>query len=113
MSDAATPNAVAFVAGATGFTGREVVAELVRRGVRTLAHVRPDSSRLDEWRERFEAMGLSLRLRPAPGRQHQLARSSGFSSSSTTLASITRYPTFPYSFCRPLFISSVGLPWSW
>jgi uncharacterized protein YbjT (DUF2867 family) len=38
----------AFVAGATGYTGREVVRALVARGVRTVAHVRPDSSRLTE-----------------------------------------------------------------
>ena len=35
---------IAFVAGATGYTGREVVRLLAERGVRTLAHVRPDSS---------------------------------------------------------------------
>ncbi len=47
----------AFVAGATGLTGREVVAELRRRGVETHAHVRPDSSRLDTWRKHFEDLG--------------------------------------------------------
>jgi uncharacterized protein YbjT (DUF2867 family) len=46
---------IAFIAGATGYTGREVVRELVSRGVRAVAHVRPDSSRVDEWRARFEA----------------------------------------------------------
>ena len=49
----------AFVAGATGYTGREVVRRLAERGVEVIAHVRPDSSRLDEWRERFSAMGAS------------------------------------------------------
>ena len=48
---------LAFVAGATGFTGREVVRVLLDRGVPTVAHIRPDSSRLDEWRERFEGLG--------------------------------------------------------
>ncbi len=48
---------VAFVAGATGFVGRAVVAELVRRGVTTIAHVRPDSRDLDEWRRKFGEAG--------------------------------------------------------
>jgi uncharacterized protein YbjT (DUF2867 family) len=48
---------IAFIAGATGYTGREVVRELIARGVRTVAHVRPDSPRVDEWRKRFEAAG--------------------------------------------------------
>jgi uncharacterized protein YbjT (DUF2867 family) len=48
------------VAGATGFTGREVVRLLVERGVPTVAHVRPDSPRLKEWRERFSALGAEV-----------------------------------------------------
>ncbi len=55
---------IAFVAGATGYTGREVVRELVGRGVRTVAHVRPDSSRVDEWRARFEAGGAAVDTTP-------------------------------------------------
>ncbi len=51
---------IAFVAGATGYTGREVVRELVARGVRTVAHVRPDSARADSWRERFESEGAAV-----------------------------------------------------
>lgn len=51
---------VAFVAGATGFTGREVVRALVERGIRAVAHVRPDSSQLDSWRDRFAAMGAEV-----------------------------------------------------
>lgn len=54
--------ALAFVAGATGYTGREVVAALRARGVRTVAHVRPGSGRLAEWRARFEAQGAELDL---------------------------------------------------
>jgi len=46
-----------FVAGATGFTGREVVRVLAARGEPAIAHVRPDSSRVGEWRERFAGMG--------------------------------------------------------
>lgn len=55
---------IAFVAGATGYTGREVVRELVGRGVRTVAHVRPDSARVDEWRARFEAGGAAVDTTP-------------------------------------------------
>jgi len=50
----------AFVAGATGYTGRHVVAELLEREIPTVAHVRPDSSRRDEWRERFESQGAGV-----------------------------------------------------
>ena len=52
---------VAFVAGATGFVGRAVVAELVRRDVLTIAHVRPDSRELDDWRRKFAALGPHCR----------------------------------------------------
>lgn len=47
----------AFVAGATGYTGSAIVAHLRARGVETIAHVRPDSTRLAEWRARFTALG--------------------------------------------------------
>jgi nucleoside-diphosphate-sugar epimerase len=50
----------AFVAGATGFTGREAVRALRDRGLRVVAHVRPDSPRLAEWRARFEALGAEV-----------------------------------------------------
>jgi uncharacterized protein YbjT (DUF2867 family) len=50
----------AFVAGATGYVGRSVVAELRRAGIRTVAHVRPDSSRLGAWRDHFEALGAEF-----------------------------------------------------
>jgi uncharacterized protein YbjT (DUF2867 family) len=43
-----------FVAGATGYTGRSVVRESVARGLDTVAHVRPDSSSLERWRQSFE-----------------------------------------------------------
>jgi uncharacterized protein YbjT (DUF2867 family) len=55
---------IAFVAGATGYTGREVVRVLVGRGVRTVAHVRPDSPRLEEWRQRFEGAGAAVDSTP-------------------------------------------------
>ncbi len=50
----------AFVAGATGLTGRFVVEALRGKGTPVVAHVRPDSPRLAEWRERFTKLGASL-----------------------------------------------------
>jgi uncharacterized protein YbjT (DUF2867 family) len=47
----------AFVLGATGFVGREVVRQLCVRGAKTYAHVRPDSKQLDEWRAKFGELG--------------------------------------------------------
>ena len=47
----------AFVAGATGYTGREVVRALIARGVETVAHVRPDSPQLDALTREFAAEG--------------------------------------------------------
>jgi nucleoside-diphosphate-sugar epimerase len=54
----------AFVAGATGYTGRALVAELVSRGVAAIAHVRPDSARLGEWQRRFERDGAVVDSSP-------------------------------------------------
>lgn len=48
---------IAFVAGATGLSGRHIVLHLVQRGSIAVAHVRPDSPRLTEWRDRFSSMG--------------------------------------------------------
>ena len=66
----------AFVAGATGYTGREVVRALVGRGARAVAHVRPDSPRLAEWRERFGEMGAEVDATPweEPAMRATLAR---------------------------------------
>ena len=47
----------AFVLGATGFVGREVVRQLCVRATKAIAHVRPDSSRLAEWRATFDELG--------------------------------------------------------
>ncbi|WP_428261924.1 NAD(P)H-binding protein [Haliangium sp.] len=55
---------IAFVAGATGYTGREVVAALVERGVRAVAHVRPDSPRLEAWRDRLGGLGAEVDITP-------------------------------------------------
>jgi len=54
----------AFVVGATGLTGRFVVAELCARGMAVTAHVRPDSSRLEEWRTHFEGLGATVDTTP-------------------------------------------------
>lgn len=54
----------AFVAGATGFTGREVVRLLVAARITAVAHVRPDSPGLETWRERFAAIGASVDTTP-------------------------------------------------
>ena len=56
--------ATAFVSGATGYTGREVVRELVARGIHTVAHVRPDSSSRSEWGARFTALGAQVDYTP-------------------------------------------------
>lgn len=58
--DASGASPVAFVAGATGYTGRAVVEVLRSQGVRTVAHVRPDSPRKDEFRARFEGLGAEV-----------------------------------------------------
>lgn len=50
----------AFVLGATGFVGREVVRQLCVRGAKTFAHVRPDSRQLESWRARFAELGAEV-----------------------------------------------------
>jgi uncharacterized protein YbjT (DUF2867 family) len=54
----------AFVLGATGFVGREVVRQLCVRGTKTVAHVRPDSKQLDSWRSRFGELGAEVDATP-------------------------------------------------
>ncbi len=54
----------AFVLGATGFVGREVVRQLCVRGARTVAHVRPDSSALATWQTRFALLGAEVDTTP-------------------------------------------------
>jgi nucleoside-diphosphate-sugar epimerase len=50
----------AFVAGATGYTGTWVVKHLLNRGIKTIAHVRPDSSHFESWHNRFEKLGATV-----------------------------------------------------
>ncbi len=76
MSPEVASMPTAFVAGATGYTGREVVRVLRESGVSTVAHVRPDSPRLAEWRARFGALGAEIDTTPwdAPAMATTLAR---------------------------------------
>ena len=53
-------NEHAFIAGATGYTGRALVSVLRAQGTRTTAHVRPDSKALDTHRATFEALGAEV-----------------------------------------------------
>lgn len=50
----------ALVVGASGYVGRAVVAELRCKDMATIAHVRPDSLRLEHWRAQFTALGAEL-----------------------------------------------------
>lgn len=54
----------AFVAGATGYTGRAVVDALRARGCAVVAHVRPKSRQLTEWTTRFEGSGAIVDATP-------------------------------------------------
>ncbi len=55
---------VAWVAGATGYTGRSVVARLCALGARVHAHVRPDSPGFERWREAFTGQGAVVEAVP-------------------------------------------------
>lgn len=55
---------IAFVTGATGFTGKAVVAELCARGIATVAHVRPDSKDLEKWQAHFAQAGAGVDTTP-------------------------------------------------
>lgn len=54
----------AFVAGATGYTGREVVRLLCEHGVDTVAHIRPDSSGREAYTSHFQAEGARIDTTP-------------------------------------------------
>ncbi|MBI5608543.1 MAG: NAD(P)H-binding protein [Deltaproteobacteria bacterium] len=55
---------VGFVAGATGFTGKALVAALAQGGHAAVAHVRPDSRDLAHWQEYFGALGAQVDTSP-------------------------------------------------
>jgi len=52
--------ATAFVAGATGFTGREAVRQLCEKGIRVIAHIRPGSGSAARWRGQLAAWGAEV-----------------------------------------------------
>jgi uncharacterized protein YbjT (DUF2867 family) len=54
----------AYVLGATGFVGREVVRQLCVRATTVVAHIRPDSKSLAEWRGKLEALGATVDTTP-------------------------------------------------
>lgn len=58
---------VSFVAGATGYTGRAVVRTCCEQGLRTVAHIRPDSKSLDRFKKEFEAQGAVVDTTPWDG----------------------------------------------
>lgn len=53
-----------FVAGATGYVGRQVAPALRDRGVDAVAHIRPESPQLAAWRPRFAGLGVSVDTTP-------------------------------------------------
>jgi uncharacterized protein YbjT (DUF2867 family) len=58
MSDAS------FVAGATGLTGRAIVAHLARERASVIAHVRPDSPQLSTHRAQLAGIGAEVDVTP-------------------------------------------------
>lgn len=54
----------AWIAGATGYTGRALVSELTARGVTTHAHIRPGSTSLPGARDDFERAGAEVVVAP-------------------------------------------------
>ena len=54
----------AFITGATGYTGREVVRLACEAGLDTIAHIRPASRRRDEWTARFRELGATVDVTP-------------------------------------------------
>ena len=54
----------AFVLGASGYSGRALVAEFRRAGARVVAHVRADSARLPVLQPAFTALGASVDSTP-------------------------------------------------
>ncbi len=51
---------IAFVAGSTGYVGQAVVANLARRNLECIAHIRPQSSSAARLQPRFESLGAQV-----------------------------------------------------
>lgn len=64
----------AFVLGATGFVGREVVRQLCVRGAKAIAHARADSSRLASLRATWTELGVEVDTTPWEDLATALAR---------------------------------------
>lgn len=60
MTSETSNPAIAFVAGASGYTGREVVRALVARGVHTVAHLRPGGPQQEARRADLSALGATV-----------------------------------------------------
>lgn len=54
----------AFIAGATGYTGKALVEHLVSRDIETYAHIRPESSSLPQAQRAFKDLGARVDLTP-------------------------------------------------
>ncbi len=66
--DDTTPeDVVVLVAGATGYTGRQVVRQLCAQGVDTIAHIRPESASRERWEAQFEEWGARVDFTPWDG----------------------------------------------
>lgn len=50
----------AFVAGATGYTGKELIGQLRRAGLDVVAHIRPSSPSFERSKTEFEALGARV-----------------------------------------------------
>jgi len=57
-------NTTVLVLGATGYVGLELCRQSVKFGMKTIAHIRPDSKQLGEWKIRFEGMGADVDSTP-------------------------------------------------
>lgn len=60
----ATEQRIAWIGGATGYTGSSLVPVLVKRGWTVHAHVRPDSTERETWTRRFREMGAEVDTTP-------------------------------------------------
>jgi nucleoside-diphosphate-sugar epimerase len=91
------------------------VRELVERGAATTAHLRPDSPRLSEWRERFAALGAQVDETPWEASAMgaglaELSPSHVFCSLGTHRARKESYAEVDVALTGLLVAASTGLP---